>query len=74
MEAWIIDLAMSGGPGAIAVLFVFLLFNPKISAMSDDIREIKEGKRWTETCESTHQEVDHRLERIEKSLNGKLGG
>ncbi len=72
MEEVLIDLAIKGGPGAVSLLIAYLWLNPKINRMQSDLTELKNGKRWTETCEKTHEEVNHRLARIEAALNGRM--
>ncbi|MFC1511632.1 hypothetical protein ACFL5H_00355 [Candidatus Latescibacterota bacterium] len=70
MEDIVIRILMNGGPSAVVVAIGFVIVRMQIKELKADIGELKEGKRWTETCESTHKEVDRRLNRLETVING----
>jgi len=78
MEKILIDIAMNGGPSAIIVLIGFLVLNSKLNDVKRStnenqaaILELRTGKRWKETCETTHVEIDRRLERLEATQNNR---
>lgn len=71
-ELWV-KLAMNGGPAALITAVGYVLLSRRITDLQDDVSEVKDGKRWTETCDKTHQEVDRRLDRLERFANGSLG-
>ncbi|MFC1485727.1 hypothetical protein ACFL55_01710 [Candidatus Latescibacterota bacterium] len=72
MEDIIIRILINGGPSAVVVAIGFVIVRMQIKTLQEDITELKGGKRWTETCEQTHQEVDRRLDRLEAIANGLL--
>lgn len=72
MEELLLKIAMNGGPSAIITLGGLLWFNRRINDIQSDVKELKHGKRWTETCDAKHVEVDRRLNRIEDKFKGEL--
>lgn len=73
VEEWIIKLLLEGSPAAIVLTLGFLWISPKINKLQESVDELDKGKRWTETCDAKHTEVDHRLDRVEKKVfNGSL--
>jgi hypothetical protein len=72
MELWFFEMVMKGGPAAFVLGIGLLWLNPKINTLQKSVDELKSGKRWTETCEETHKEVDRRIGRLEGFANGSL--
>lgn len=44
----------------------------RLNNAEEDIRNIKDSVRYKDTCNATHKEVDHRLDRLEVATNGRL--
>ncbi len=67
-------LQIGGAPGSVVVVgfFVYRWLNLRLTAIDTVLKELKNGKRWTETCDEKHIEVERRLGRIETVLNGRL--
>lgn len=72
MEEILIRLFVSGGPSALIMAGGLFWLNYRIKTIQADVSELKSGKRWTETCEATHMEVNRRLDRIENLTNNIL--
>ncbi len=70
METFFANLATNGGPSAVILLIGIMWVNSKLNGLTKQIDDLKEGKRWTETCEATHEEVNRRIERLETAQNG----
>jgi len=70
METFLANMMITGGPSAVVIGLGVLLVSGKLNALKESIEELKSGKRWTETCEATHEEVNRRLERLECGQNG----
>ena len=62
------------------VLILFLLFyvgkvDSKMDEIKEDMKEIKSGITWGDTCRRTHEDIDRRLGTLERKtgLNGNAG-
>ena len=42
-----------------------------VKNLQEDVRDIKTGITWGDTCEQKHTEVDRRLERLESNVNNR---
>jgi len=70
----ILGLVKFGTPVLILGMLLFLeRINLKVNTIQEDVQEIKTGITWSDTCTVIHEEVNRRLERLEKKvLNGKV--
>jgi len=63
----LIGLIASGTPFLVLGMLVFLeRINTKVSAIREDVQEIKEGITWSDTCNAKHAEINRRLAHMEK--------
>ncbi|MCE5248978.1 hypothetical protein LLG96_02030 [bacterium] len=68
----LLTLVSTGTPLLVLGMLLFLeRIHTKISVIQDDVREIKEGITWKDTCEQKHCDIERRIERLEHALNGK---
>ena len=67
----LLTLVSTGTPLLVLGILLFLeRIHTKISVIQDDVREIKEGITWKDTCEQRHSDIERRIERLEHALNG----
>jgi len=61
------ELIKLGTPALVLGILVFLeRINATVNAIRDDVNEIRRGMMWNDTCEAKHEEINRRLERIER--------
>ncbi len=63
----IIELVKLGTP--VLVLGMLLLLeriNTKVNIIQDDVRRIRHGITWQDTCNARHDEINRRLLRLER--------
>jgi len=68
-------LLQSGMPVlVIGMLIVLERIHSKVNDIQEDVRDIKLGITWKDTCNERHDEVDRRLANLERNagLNGNL--
>ena len=63
--------------GSLTVIIILAVFfyrytNDKFSQLHDSIKEIKDGITWGDTCGAKHEEINRRLDKIERKMNGAL--
>ena len=69
MEAILLQILQDNAVSTVFVIFAFLWMRSKFKFLEKKMDDLTEDKRWTETCESTHREVDRRLKRLEAAEN-----
>ena len=73
MEDILLKVLVSNTPvTAIVAVGGVIWLNTKFKNIENQLDELKGGKMWSETCAAQHKEVDHRLDKIERVLNGSF--
>ena len=63
----LITLINTGTPVLVLAMLLFLeRINTKVNVIQEDIKEIKEGITWNDTCIAKHEEINRRLNQLEK--------
>ena len=63
----LLTLIKSGTPALVLGMLLFLeRIHSKINVIQDDVREIKKGITWKDTCNERHDDVDRRLSNLER--------
>ena len=63
----IVNFTLYGTPVLILGMLLFLeRINTKVSAIQEDVHEVKRNITWHDTCMAKHEEINRRLERIER--------
>ena len=63
----LLELIRNGTPALVLGIMLFLeRINQKVSAISEDVQEIKNGITWHETCQAKHDEINRRLNALER--------
>jgi hypothetical protein len=59
----LLDMVKFGTPVLILGMLLFLeRINTKVNDIQEDIREIKNGITWQDTCNARHEEINRRFE------------
>lgn len=67
----LIDLLKLGTPVLVLGMLLFLeRINAKMDSIQEDIREIKGGITWQDTCTARHEEINRRFALLEQDLGG----
>jgi len=69
----LLGLVKTGTPLLILGMMLFLeRINSKVNTIQEDVRHIKKGITWGDTCRKIHEKVDDRLAKLERKtgLNG----
>ena len=62
----VLDLVKLGTPVLVLGMLLFLeRINAKVDGIQEDIREIKSGITWQDTCNARHEEINRRFELLE---------
>ncbi|MHB9030985.1 MAG: hypothetical protein ACYC9O_19620 [Candidatus Latescibacterota bacterium] len=66
----LIELVKMGTPLLVLGMLLFLeRIDAKVNGIQEDVREIRRGITWQDTCNARHEEVNRRFGRIEENLN-----
>lgn len=66
----LIELVKMGTPFLVLGMLLFLeRIDTKVNGIQEDVREIRRGITWQDTCNARHEEVNRRFERIEGDMN-----
>jgi len=67
----ILTLVQYGTPGLLLGMIVAMVrLYTKFDDMRDDIKDLKRGVTWNDTCEARHKGIDERLHRLERQRKG----
>ncbi len=68
----LLGLIRFGTPLLVLGMLLFLeRINSKVNTIKEDIQEIKNGITWEDTCIAKHEEINRRLNHLERRvLNG----
>ena len=69
----LLALIRAGIPVLVLGMLLFLeRINSKVGSIQEDVREIKQGITWKDTCTERHDDIDRRLCNLERNsgLNG----
>jgi len=68
----LLGLVKFGTPLLVLGMLLFLeRINSKVTTIKEDIEEIKNGITWEDTCIAKHEEINRRLNHLERRvLNG----
>jgi len=67
----ILTLVQYGTPGLLLVIVVAIVrLSTRFDDVRDDIKDLKRGVIWNDTCEARHKGIDERLHRLERQRNG----
>ena len=62
----VLDLVKLGTPVLVLGMLLFLeRINAKVDGIQEDIREIKSGITWEDTCNARHEEINRRFDLLE---------
>ena len=63
----LLELIRHGTPVLVLGMMLFLeRINQKVGAIREDVQEIKNEITWHETCQAKHEEINRRLDAIER--------
>lgn len=63
----LLGLVKFGTPLLVLGMLVFLeRINEKVNTIQEDVREIKQGITWQDTCNAKHEEINRRLAHLER--------
>jgi len=67
----LLTLIQYGTPGLLLVIVVAIVrLSTRFDDVRDDIKDLKRGVIWNDTCEARHKGIDERLHRLERQRNG----
>lgn len=65
----LVELLKFGTPVLVLGMLIFLeRINAKVTTIQEDIKEIKQGMTWQDTCHAKHEEINRRLAHLERKV------
>ena len=70
----LIELVKLGTPLLLLGMLLFLeRINSKVNSIWENVREIRKGMTWQDTCSAKHTEINRRFVRLEREIPASNG-